>query len=301
MFTVFQKRYGAEFGRVIPDNNGPTNEFIDKILGRSTIRKFLNTPLPDGLTERLIACAQSSPTSSMLQPWSVISIDDEGRKVFYKDEYGELLGIAPSKNTLGDSYGKPADPLNKVALETAPLFLIWLVDLSIMDKICTDESLNHEYPDKDETRKVANKAFTLSGYEMRSLIDAVIAAQTFACAAESFGLGTMYMGGFRYTDLKELLKLPDHVMPLFGMCVGYPEYKGVEKPRLPQELIFHRNQYKVLDFDLLRSYNIAASNFYKKFNMDGDWFSRIFNRTYPTKYVTYYKALLKKYGFHFDS
>lgn len=301
MFTLFQKRYGAEFGRVVPDNNGPTNDFIDKILGRSTMRKFLNTPIPEGLTERLIACAQSSPTSSMLQPWSVVSIDKENRKIFYeKDEYSDMLGMKPSINKLGNDFGKPADPLNKFALLTAPLFLIWLVDLSIMDKICTDSSLDQIYPDKGETRQAASECLTLCGYEMRAVIDAIIAAQTFSCAAESAGLGTMYMGGFRYLDLKELLKLPDHVMPLFGMCVGYSAYKGAEKPRLPQELIFHHNQYKVLNFDLLKTYNNTASNFYKKFNMGGDWFSRIFDRTYPTKQMFTYKNLLEKYGFYFN-
>src|SRR5699024_1347108 len=61
------------------------------------------------------------------------------------------------------------------------------------------------------------------------VVDASLAAQNMAVAAESMGLGICYIGSLR-NDVKkasEILGLPDGAFPLFGMVAGYPIYKYI--------------------------------------------------------------------------
>ena len=104
---------------------------------------------------------------------------------------------------------------------------------------------------------------------MVALIDASLAAQNAAIAAESMGLGICYIGGIRnkLDEVKELLKTPDRVIPLFGMTVGYPEKINDQKPRLPFEHIYHEEEYEQ-DKDVylrqLQEYNEIISTYYEQ-------------------------------------
>lgn len=55
------------------------------------------------------------------------------------------------------------------------------------------------------------------------ITDTTLAAQNAAIAAESMGLGICYLGGIRNNieSIAEYLELPSHVIPLFGMTIGY--------------------------------------------------------------------------------
>jgi FMN reductase (NADPH) len=81
---------------------------------------------------------------------------------------------------------------------------------------------------------------------MVALIDAALAAQNAAIAAESLGLGICYIGGIRNNleGVKSLLKTPERVIPLFGMAIGYPTKVVDQKPRLPLEHIYHEDEYE---------------------------------------------------------
>jgi nitroreductase len=77
-------------------------------------------------------------------------------------------------------------------------------------------------------------------------------AQNVAIAAESEGLGICYIGGVRNNpqQISELLSLPDHVYPVFGMCLGYPAHQPDVKPRLPVEAILKEDSRStVMTFD----------------------------------------------------
>ncbi|SUG89245.1 oxygen-insensitive NADPH nitroreductase [Salmonella enterica subsp. enterica] len=75
--------------------------------------------------------------------------------------------------------------------------------------------------------------------------DTAMMGQNALTAAESLGLGGVYIGGIRNNieSVTELLKLPKHVLPLFGLCLGWPADNPDLKPRLPAELVVHENQY----------------------------------------------------------
>lgn len=296
--------FQARYGEAIPDNDFPVNEFIENILARKTVRRFLDKQIDPKLFEKLIACAQSAPTSSMIQPWSIIVLKDKKQKFkFFHPDIIRHTGILMP----GNNNGERSDPSNFKAITECAIFIIWLVDCSVMDKIFTDQSLSESHPELEDRRKLAYESVSNSNYEIRSICDAVIAAQTFCLAAESMGLGTMYCGSVRTMDLKEKFNIPDHAMPLFGICVGYPENSvnpktGIAnsvKPRLPQRFMVHDNMYQSKDFNDVKSYNKLLELFYKIHNLGRDWFYRVITRTQVSNANLRYRELMEKYGFKF--
>jgi nitroreductase/FMN reductase [NAD(P)H] len=76
-------------------------------------------------------------------------------------------------------------------------------------------------------------------------VDAGIVLATFLRAAESVGLGCCPISVIRdhAATVSELLALPDRVIPVAGLCVGWPADAGALSPRLPLELTLHEDRY----------------------------------------------------------
>jgi nitroreductase len=190
---------------------GPWNEVIATILGHRSVRAFLPTPLPEGTLERLVAAASSASTSSNLQTWSVVAVEDQARK----DRLAELGS-------------------RQKHISECPLYLVWCVDHSMLHLAARERQM------------VLTGLDFLEPYIV-GVVDASLAAQNAAIALESLGLGFVYIGGMRNhpEEVAATLGLPPHVMALFGMCVGYPDpAKPADiKPRLPLGAVLHREQY----------------------------------------------------------
>jgi nitroreductase len=88
--ALLQARYGAD---AVPAA-GKLNEVLRCLLAHRTVRAYLPDALPPGTLETLVAAAQSAASSSNLQLWSVIAVEDAGRKA--RREAGEL-GISPKQ------------------------------------------------------------------------------------------------------------------------------------------------------------------------------------------------------------
>jgi len=286
--TSFQSRYGTSEVQ----NSASSNEFVDKILTRKSVRIFDYRPLDEGTLELLIAAAQSAPTSSMIQPWSVIAIESplQRRKLISSNNNMAALGMEKSDYT---SDNLPPDPINEESIMSSSMLLIWCADCTIMQHV-----INENQPKFTQDQIEQSKdALDYLNLELRCIIDTVIAAQTFSLAAESLGLGTLYIGGFRVAKIHDILEIPQDkkVLPLFGMAIGYPKINldsfGCEsqkpaftKPRLPQDLVLHREKYKMLDtrnIQKLNDYNHLMEKFYQLSGKTDDWFWRVIARTKP--------------------
>jgi len=198
------------------------NAALDTILSHRSVRTYLPNPVADGVLELIVAAAQSAPTSSSLQAWSVVAVADPNRKA----RLAELASPNPQ-------------------ILSAPLFLVWLADLSRLRDIATECGKTGEGLDYLESLLLAT-------------IDAALAAQNALVALESLGLGSCYIGGIRNhpAEVSELLGLPPEALALFGMTVGYPD-PAIEteiKPRLPQSLVLHRERYQTAS----RAHELAA-------------------------------------------
>lgn len=191
--------------------SGDWNETLDTLLSHRSVRNYLPKAVPDSVLRLAIAAAQSAPSSSNLQVWSVIAVQDEARKARLNKVAGTQRQIAQ-----------------------APLLLIWLADLNRPRKIAADRGSSAEGLDYVES-------FLLG------VIDAALAAQNAVTALESLGLGTCYIGAIRNDPevVARELELPEGVFPVFGLTVGYPDPAvpaGV-KPRLPQTSVLYRERY----------------------------------------------------------
>ena len=228
------------------------NDTLETILNHRSVRGFLPDALPEGALELLVAAGQSASTSSNLQVWSVVAVREAERK----SRLAELAGKQPF-------------------IRDAPLLLIWLADLNRLDSIAADRQSQVEGARYTE-------AFILG------IVDATLAAQSAFIAAESIGLGAVYIGAMRNLpeQIAAELNLPPHVFAVFGMSVGYPDpakATGI-KPRLPQEIVLHREQYdQSLKRDAIEKYNGVARDFMREQGMnEQDWTSQAMNRLKDT-------------------
>lgn len=78
--------------------------------------------------------------------------------------------------------------------------------------------------------------------------DVAYFAQNMVLAAESLGLGTVFLGAAPHldTELREIFKLQERVFPVVGMVLGYPAEKPAPRPRIPTKFVLHKDEY----FDL---------------------------------------------------
>ncbi len=202
----FRQRYGA----AVPPP-GVWNGTLDLLLSHRSVRHYTDAPLPEGAVEAALAAAGSASTSSNLQLWSVIAVEDEGRR--------QRLSV----HAAGQAH-----------VAKAPLLLVWLVDLARLRRL--GESLNAATEGLDYF-----EAFLLA------VVDTALAAQNAMLAFESMGLGGCYIGGIRNDapSVAAELGLPPEVFALFGMTVGVPDpaRPAHVKPRLPREVMLMREQY----------------------------------------------------------
>jgi nitroreductase len=201
----------ARYGAAEAPAASAWNEVLDTLLAHRSVRGFLPDALPDGTLDLLVTAAQSAASSSNLQAWSVVVVADPARKA---------------------RLAQPAG--NQKHIEQVPLFLIWLADLDRLGEIGTLENVPIE--------GVAYLELLPIG-----IVDASLAAQNAVAAAESLGLGAVYVGAIRNNveAVAAELGLPPGVLPVFGLSVGHPDpaiTTGI-KPRLAQSAVLRRETY----------------------------------------------------------
>ncbi|MDU6595968.1 MAG: nitroreductase family protein, partial [Streptococcus salivarius] len=138
--------------------------------------------------------------------------------------------------------------------------------------------------------------------------DAMIAAQNVVVAAESLGMGTVYLGSILNDNAKlsELLKLPKYVYPAVGLAVGWPYQEPQLKPRLPRHVIYMENYYQDLENPLeeLKDYDAEVHEYYdlRDLNNRVDEFTTQIAKTMDKSVANRANTLkdLQKQGFFID-
>ncbi|WBO23742.1 NADPH-dependent oxidoreductase [Sphingomonas abietis] len=217
------------------------NETLDTMLSHRSVRAYLPDPVPEGTLELLVAAAQSAASSSNLQPWSVVAVEDPARKA-------RLAGLAG----------------NQTQILQAPLLLLWILDLHRLTAIGEAIGAPADGPQFLES-------FLLSA------VDTSLAAQNAVVALESIGLGSCYIGGIRNkpAEVAAELGLPPQAFALFGLTVGHPDPAAPAsvKPRLPQEAVLFREQYGSERNALaIAAYDLRLRSFQREQGMtERDW------------------------------
>mgnify|MGYP001209784412 FL=1 len=202
-------------------------ETLKSILSRRSIRNFLNKPISKELLTLLLAAAQSAPSKSNLQQYSILVIQDQN----IKNEISNLIG-----NT-------------KWAL-TAPIFFLYLADIRRNIKITNDRGYEHKNNNVDTF--------------MNGVIDAALSMQSTICASESLGLGVCPISMIRniIEEVKVICKLPKGVFPIAGLALGWPDQKSNVSIRLSQDIVIHFDKYD--EKDLIQKINRYDERVFKK-------------------------------------
>ena len=234
---LFKNRYGenstSDFSKV------NISDHLRAIIGRRSIRKFSKKKISKELLTLLLTAAQSAPSKSNLQQYSILIIDDQK----LKNQISNLIG-----NT-------------KWAL-SAPVFLLFLADMRRNIKITNDRGYTYKNNNVDTF--------------MNSVIDSALSMQSFICAAEASGLGICPISMIRniIEEIRVLCKLPDGVFPIAGLALGWPDEKSPVSIRMSQNIVIHNDHYnednlfnKINDYDS-RVYDVAPISKEKQRHVD---------------------------------
>lgn len=176
---------------------------------RGSVRNYTSEPIPDSLLEDIIEKAAHAPTCGNMQLYSVIVTRDTERK-----------------NKLAQFH------FNQPAAATAPCILTICADFNRFERWCLLSD--------------AKPGFRNFHSFIMALTDAVIFAQQIVTIAESMGLGTCYLGTVNYnaSEISGLLQLPELVVPVASLSIGYPSALPAPCDRLPVISILHDEYYR---------------------------------------------------------
>lgn len=204
------------------------NSVIELLTSHRSIRKFTSQPLPEGLLATLIHAGQGASSSNHVQACTVI-------RVSLLENREQLMALAG----------------NQAYITEAAEFLVFCADMKRCTEAVADTGTE---PTMGMTEQL-----------LVATVDCALFAQNVAVAAESEGLGIVYIGGVRNNpaDISKLLKLPKHVYPVFGMCIGYPDQHPEVKPRLPLEVVLKQDVYDdANDAAHIEQYNQIMETYY---------------------------------------
>ncbi|MBR9869887.1 MAG: oxygen-insensitive NADPH nitroreductase [Gammaproteobacteria bacterium] len=241
------------------------NPTIELLKSHRSIRKFKDQQIPRELFEELIRAGQSAATSSHVQAYTVIHVVNPESRA----RLAELAG------------GQPY-------VESASDFLVFCADM----KRSTEAA---ERSGADVTRGMTEQLLVAS-------VDVALMAQNVVIAAESAGLGICYIGGIRNNpqEVSELLKLPEHVYPVFGLCLGYPDQNPEVKPRLPLASILKQDVYDDSDDEtLVAEFDDTMARYYRERtggNKNTNWSEQL-KPLFTSKLRAHMKEFLNKRGF----
>jgi nitroreductase len=241
----YRLRYGSEASFELP---AQWTEVLANQLAHRSVRSYRSDPVSDETLTALVAAAQSAPTSGNLQLWSVVAVRDEGRRT----RLAELAG-------------------DQQFIVQAPLLLVWLADLARARHVTEEIGLaTAEGADFVES--------ALLGF-----VDVALAAQNASLAAESLGLGTVFVGAIRNRPLEVAaeLDLPPNVFPVFGLVVGHPDRldETTVKPRLPQQAVLHHEHYELEPQAVhVDTYEELLNSYYTAAGLPQSWVQRVATR-----------------------
>jgi FMN reductase (NADPH) len=140
----------------------------------------------------------------------------------------------------------------------APLMFTFLLDLHRMELV------------------MARRGWKMVSCDLAMLFfamqDASLMAENMVIAAESFGLGSCFLGNapFVADKLRRLYRLPEHTFPLVHLVMGYPDEQLPPRPRYPRRFACFEETYPELTEEMVTEAmqvmdeGYLAQDYYKK-------------------------------------
>lgn len=228
--------------------NESTNTIIESLRGRKSVRAYEDRPIPADLKEEILRSATEAPSAGCQQLYTVIDITDQKLK---------------------DALAVSCD--NQPFIAKAPMVLVFCADCKKWYDAFAATGCTPRHPG--------------TGDLMLAVTDAAIAAQNAVVAAESFGIGSCYIGDIMENcdRQRELLSLPPYVFPAVMLVLGWPTAQQLEraKPRrCDLRHIVHENGYRSMDaaeLEEMFSYKAKAMPY-------GQWMQAFCKRKYNSEF-----------------
>lgn len=192
---------------------------------RRTVRRYTTQEVAPELLTQLLEEATHAPNTGNMQLYSVIvTRSEEGKRA-----------LAPLH-------------FNQPAATGCSVLLTFCIDINRFNLWCKEGNADAGF---------GNLQMLLAG-----AIDASLFAQQFNTLAEMHGLGCCYLGTTAYNapEIAKVLELPDGVVPLVSLTVGYPEGEAPLSDRLPLEAIVHDEKYRQYTPEQIREIYAGQEN-----------------------------------------
>lgn len=185
---------------------------LDFFRNRYTVRRYSDRAVERDTIIEMIEAAAHAPNTGNMQWYSVIVTQDRDTKA----------ALAPAH-------------FNQPSVLEASAVLTFCIDLHRFEQWCR---IDRAEPGFDNFQSF-----------VAAIIDTSIFAQQFCTIAETLGFGTCYLGTTAYNapDIARVLELPERVVPVITVTLGYPQTEGNPSWRLPVESIVHFDRYRKLD------------------------------------------------------
>jgi len=199
-----QRRFGEA---VAIDETLTGLDALARIARRRVHRRYAERPVEPALLRLLCACALSAPSKSDLQQADIVIVN--------KADQATIADLIP----------------DQPFIRTAPAFLVFLAN-------------GRRLP---ELSRMRGKPFPNDHLDQffNAAVDAGIVLATFLAAADAVGLGTCPISVIRDHSqrVSDMLKLPQRVIPVAGLCVGWPSDAGHLSARLGLESTLHQDHH----------------------------------------------------------
>ena len=189
-----------------------SNETIKILNERASLRAFSDREISDDIINEILQATVHAASGGNVQPFSIIKITD--KKIMEKIV----------------SFG------NQPFIKTAPVNLLFCIDYYRIKRMAQIEKAPF----------TVQKAFP---HFWIAFQDTIIAAQTACTATDSLGLGSVYIGTIftipeSLEKTIELLDLPEGVLPVVLLTIGYPKVKPPIAKKYEIKTLVHENKYK---------------------------------------------------------
>ena len=172
--------------------------FYKTVYTRRDVRnEFLADAIPDDVLSRILTAAHHAPSVGFMQPWDFIIIKNKQTKLAVKQEF--IKANNEAAELLSGERKQQYQALKLEGITESPL------------NICVS-------CDRTRTGDFVLGRTTNNAMDLYSTVCAV---QTLWLAARAENIGVGWVSILHDDTLKKLLKLPDHVVPVAYLCLGY--------------------------------------------------------------------------------
>ena len=235
------------------------NEVIKTIMDRKSVREYEDRPISneDRLTILNASCA--APTAGNQQMYTIIDVADQKIR-------DELVKTCDNQDFIG----------------RAQMVLVYCADVLKWYRGFANAGASPRRQDVGDL--------------FLAVSDACIAAQNGVIAAQSLGIGSCYIGDIleNCERQRELLKIPEYVLPCAMVVFGYPAKSQLEKTktkRAPLECIVSENRYPEMDEDYL--YRLFGKDMEKDKYIE--WMNRFCERKYNSAFAEEMQRSVREY------